>query len=201
MKTNEIYVSNNGEGWDDVLAETEKYANYQNLGHKQKIHIRLLAEELLGMVQSIAGSFNAYFWLEDDDESYHIHLKAQVNMDEAIREALLDTSTTGENASAKGIMGKLKDIFQLCLAGLNDTVKLASPDYYGGFKSYEMGTYGSASIWSLSSYRENLQDESNYRETENWDELEKSIIANIADDVTVGIDNDCVEMIITKNSK
>ena len=31
-----------------------------------------------------------------------------------------------------------------------------------------------------------------------WDELEKSIIANIADDVSVGINKDMVEMIITK---
>ena len=33
---------------------------------------------------------------------------------------------------------------------------------------------------------------------EEWDELEKSIIANLADDVTVGINGNNVEMIITK---
>ena len=33
---------------------------------------------------------------------------------------------------------------------------------------------------------------------EDWDELEKSIVANIADDVKIGIAGQDVEMVITK---
>lgn len=204
MKTNEIYVSNDGEGWDEVLNETEKYAEYQNLGKKDKIHLRLLAEELLGMVKSIAGRFYAYFWIEDDDDAYYIHLKAKVNMDGEIRDAFIEASTSRKNAAAKGIMGKLKDIFQSYWIGSKDAGLVTPTGYYSGFSgysSYETETLGSANMWSLSTYKNTVKENKKENDLDQWDELEKSIIANIADDVTVGIDGDYVEMIITRKNR
>lgn len=47
--------------------------------------------------------------------------------------------------------------------------------------------------WHLSSYKENVSDN-----TEEWDELEKSIIANLANDVIVGVKGKKVDIIIKK---
>ena len=52
---------------------------------------------------------------------------------------------------------------------------------------------GMTYTWSFNQYKENIG-----KDDEHWDELEKSIVANLADDVQVGIMNDSVEMIIYK---
>lgn len=197
MKTNEIYVSNQGAGREEALNETEKFADYQGLDHKARIHIRILAEEMLGMVETIAGNFYAYYWIEDDNEGYHLHLEAKVEMNTTKRDALIDASTSKQNNSAKGIMGKLRDVFQNYWMGYKETI-IDSANYYD-YMRYGMtdpGVYGSTAIWSLSQYQTVVKTDDNA--LENWDELEKSIIANIANDVTVGIRGNNVEMVITK---
>ena len=57
-------------------------------------------------------------------------------------------------------------------------------------------------VWSLQGYKESLEDASGEQEgtgksKEAWDELEKSIVANIADDVVVGVKKDRIDMTIT----
>ena len=49
-------------------------------------------------------------------------------------------------------------------------------------------------IWTLANYRQNVSKEKD----EEWDELEKSIIANIADDVQVGLQGSKVEITVKK---
>lgn len=50
--------------------------------------------------------------------------------------------------------------------------------------------------WSLRSYRENLPDKKSA--AEEWDELEKSIIATLADDVKVWLKSNTTEVVIEK---
>ena len=200
MKINEIYVSNQGAGREEALNETEKYADYQRLDRKERMHIRILAEEMLGMVETIAGNLYAYYWIEDDSEGYQLHLEAKVEMSTTKKDALIDASTSKQNSSAKGIMGKLRDVFQNYWMGYKETLT-DSPNYYD-YMRYGMidpGVNSSTAIWSLSQYQTVVRnDENDEGEQEDWDELEKSIIANIADDVTVGIKGNNVEMVITK---
>ena len=60
----------------------------------------------------------------------------------------------------------------------------------------DYGVDGNSNHWSLSNYYFTVKKNDN--DLENWDELEKSIIANLTDDVTVGINGDNVEMVISK---
>ena len=54
--------------------------------------------------------------------------------------------------------------------------------------------------WSLSRYKTSVtEDRDTKKEAEEaWDELEKSIIANIADDVIVGIKDNYVTLTVVK---
>ena len=53
--------------------------------------------------------------------------------------------------------------------------------------------------WSLLQYKSMVEQEKQHKQSsEAWDELEKSIVANIADDVKVGVRGDIVEMTIIK---
>ena len=100
----------------------EKYADYQGLDRKAKMHIRILAEEILGMVEAIAGIFNAYYWIEDDNEGYHLHLEAKVEMNTTKKDALIDASTSKQNNSARGVMGKLRDVFRNYCMGYKEKI-------------------------------------------------------------------------------
>ena len=64
-------------------------------------------------------------------------------------------------------------------------------DYYS--MGIEADPLGYTEQWSLSNYRGKVKDNK-----EAWDELEKSIIANMADDVTVGIISGKVEIVVKK---
>ena len=53
--------------------------------------------------------------------------------------------------------------------------------------------FGLVNEWSLSRYQ--LQKDA---KEEEWDELEKSVVAKLADDITVGVKNGKVELVIKK---
>ena len=66
----------------------------------------------------------------------------------------------------------------------------------------QMGTYSGSYSWSMTSYVASIDKAEIKAETqEAKDELEKSIVANLADDVTVHIINSSVEMTIYKSFK
>ena len=157
---------------------------------------------MLGMVSEIGGDFDAEFWIENDDENYRLCLEAEISsMSAEKREKLLKTSTSGKNAAAKGIMGKLRNIVELYWTGYKEALSSPAnprfPEYtYMGMTSMSSTVFDS--YWKLSDYKGEIESSENLSKTAEWDELEKSIVANIADDVSVGIKNDTVEMVITK---
>ncbi len=59
MKTPEILVSSFGAGMAEALEATEKLGADSGLGRKEILRLRLLAEELIGMMRGIAGNIEA----------------------------------------------------------------------------------------------------------------------------------------------
>ena len=56
-------------------------------------------------------------------------------------------------------------------------------------------------FWTLDNYRRTMEQLQTQEEDKNpaWDELERSIIANVANDVHVSIKNDAVQIDVFKN--
>ena len=52
-----------------------------------------------------------------------------------------------------------------------------------------------AYLWKLEEYRNSVKKD---EQAEAWDELEKSVIASVADDVIVGVKGRCAEIVIIK---
>ena len=65
MKTDVIVVSSNGERMEEALAQVEKVAAFKGLSGKNALHLRLLTEEMMGMMRSITGETEGQFWIED----------------------------------------------------------------------------------------------------------------------------------------
>ena len=204
MNTKEITVRNDEESVKEVLALADQFAEDAKLTGRTKLHVTLLAEEAISMITAITGDFEGSFYIEGDEKGCKLHLDSRTSMDADKRRELLKVSSSGKNAAVKGIMGKIRELFETGMEDYKEVAALQS-DYGIGTIGYgEMGLDSSYAmtqaslVWSLSRYRDNVESTMNSQESsqEAWDELEKSIVANIASDVKVGIMKGKVSLVI-----
>ena len=198
MKTDMITVSSKGSQMEKALEQVEKVAAYKGLTEKDTLHLRLLTEEMMGMMRSITGEPEGTFWIEDQDGVYQLHLKVNTLLTSEKKEQLLAASSTGKNESARGLMGRIRDFFDwggdADLAGLSSPLLL--PDMYEHTSSPALDWE-----WSMMRYESALSamvEQNNPEAQEAWDELEKSVVKHVADDVKVSIRGGAAEMIILK---
>ena len=198
MKTDVIVVSSKGSQMELALNQVDKVAAYKELAQKDALHLRLLAEEMMAMMRSITGETQGKFWIEDQDGVYELHLLAATRMTSTKREQLLSAATSGKNESARGFMGKLRDFFER--GADEDVAALTSPLLMPGM--YEHSSTPTLDWeWSMTQYEKALAygvDRKDEKALKAWDELEKSVVAHVADDVKVSIRNQQVEMTIIK---
>ncbi len=206
METNHIYVNGQEDRIELALAEADHFSEYQNLSVKDARRLRLLTEELLGMIRGLTGEYTAMFWIEGEPKKCRLHLQAKTEMSNEKRAELIAASTSGKNAAAKGLGGRLRNLIEIGLQSFDDVAKLNSQSG----ESAAIYTFGmepsaatfSPSSWTLSRFRENLPAPEEGKETAAvWDELEKSVLANLADDVSVGIRDQKVDIIVDKKFK
>ena len=176
MQSNVIKINRDQESLEKILCETQKTSIYADLTAKQTLRTRLIAEELIGMLKELSEDFDGNFWIEQENLSFEFftQLELNENMDKRTKKKFIDISSDKKNASAKGIMGKIRDVVENMLYPENAVLMNDS--------------------WTLSRYRD-AQKERNAP----WDELEKSIIANLADDVIVSVKGNKVEIEIIKD--
>lgn len=199
MKTDVIVVSSKGDQMEAALNQTEKVAAFKGLSPKNTLHLRLLTEEMMGMMRSITGETQGKFWIEDEDNVYELHLAVNTRMNSNKREKLLSASSTGKNESAKGLMGRVRDFFDR--GADEDIVGYSTPlMMHGGHMDSNAPTLDWE--WSMVRYQEALSGEIRRDDSaaarEAWDELEKSVVAHVADDVKVSIKGSQAELIIVK---
>ena len=196
MKSDVIHVTSTGTGTQEALAQADASASFKGLDKKQTMHLRLLTEEMMSLVTELTGEKEADFWIETDKKGFQLHLHTITVMNSEKRTQLLATSTSGKNAAAKGVLGKLRDLLERSLEPADGTLM----DYYPAgwtYNSLETSTMMTpATVWSFNQYRDSISKE---QSEEAWDELEKSIIANLADEVTIKISGDMVEMTVFKS--
>ena len=197
MRSDIIHVTNEGDGIEAALSQAEQFASNKGLSPKDALHLRLLAEEMLGMMQALTGNKEGDFWIEDDDNSCNLHLQVKAAMNTAMRETLLDVSTTGKNVAARGVMGKIRDVFERMSEPIDSEIP---KEYIDGimYSGTDLGnvSMAAAGVWSFQRYREAVQNGNAPKKQ--WDELEKSVVGKLADEVEIGIRNKTVEMIIYK---
>ena len=102
-------------------------------------------------------------------------------------------------------MGKIADIIENSLLFYDDVGKMEAK-YGAQVVPAEVNFAGAGEesmiipVWSLNGYRQNLvPGEERAENREAWDELEKSIVAKLSDDVIVGIKKKKASFTIVKN--
>ena len=172
----------------DALRETDRFASETGLKGKQALHLRLLAEELLGVVNGVTEVRDGSFVIELKDGEYRLQLSAKTfPVGERAQKKLLETSSTGENTLYQGVVGKLRMVADWYSRGGDSAGREKA--YAGGFGDY------ASDEWSLVRMRNYIARE---RKAIKWDELETSILNHLADDVRVGLRRDKVAITVHK---
>ncbi|MCR4838571.1 MAG: hypothetical protein K5897_06515 [Eubacterium sp.] len=200
MKSDVIHVTSFGEGTEEALAQADASAAFKGLSKKESLHLRLLTEEMMSLVRALTGEKEADFWIEENGGTFCLNLKTLTVMNSKMREQLLKSSTSGKNTAAKGLLGKIRDLLERCMEPADDSLTNYYPGgwMYAGTDPSSM-SMASADVWSFNRYREAIKKDSDA--LEEWDELEKSILAKIADEIKVNIQNDIVYVSIYKTFK
>lgn len=198
MVTNKCVLTGTDEDLEEVLKEVEIAAVYNRLERKPSIQLRLLAEEMIGVEKGILGFVRGEFYMENDKNEYKLHLDAQLNLEPSERDAFVNVSSSKRNEVYKGFKGKiLKAIDSMTGAGASAagvTSPMASTymenDVITGFQSNGLD------LWQLTRYEEENRDNQ-----EIWDELEKSIVACLADEILIGFREGQLSMTVIKKFK
>ena len=188
-----------------VLAEVEKVTTYNGLEDKKALRLRLLAEELCGMLTGLIENFSGEFWAENDGDDYELHVELKADdMNIDLRDELISVSKSGKNAAAKGVMGKIRAVAETMLLAASDpTFSVPCGDFYD-YHGYNMGfgyidptiavETGYIYSWSLFNYKTAVEEKEDA-----YAELERSIVAKLADDIIVGVRGKNVEIVVKKS--
>ena len=195
MRSDICKIENGTKDLSAILKESERVAEYNGLTVKQALQLRLLCEEVDGMLPNIIDDFSGSLWIEYDNGVCKVNVSIRIpELNAEKKRRLIDISVDKKNASAIGIIGKIRCALEDFLLNEDEYVRstfvgLLHPSTYFS----EGGDY--SCVWSLDQYRNNVDAEN---ETLAWDELEKSVIASVADDVIVGINGRKADIIIVK---
>ena len=187
----DIYTEKNG--IEHILGETERIGAFCKLSPSAKGKLRLLAEEMLSLTVRLFDELSYEFFIENEERSFTLNLSAKTVVSPSQKEKLLSLSSRNENKATKGIFGRISGVFESLLMDTGEYGQIAAPYMDEMSMMTHWGGSGMAAYFSLSSYQNEM---SKTAKKEDWDDLEKSIIATLAKEVVVGVRNKKVEMIV-----
>ena len=206
MQTDRIKILVYDLGREKALKEADHFSEYNGFDRKTALRVRLLVEETFAMVNAITEEFYADFWMEGTRAGQcKIHLLVQTDMDLDKKKSLIDASRSKKNAAVKGLTGKIWEMIEDHLYLNKADVQDTAANYFDlGMVDMPFTpgapVFAGNVVWSLENYRQGLDDVKNTNQDagEDWDELEKSILANLADDVKVAIRGNEAEITVEK---
>ena len=159
---------------------------------KNKTLIILLWNSLIPVLLFNLYGFCGDFWIDFEEGICKINVLIEFDKFTADKKKeLIKIAKNKKNAQAKGLFGKIRSAledFFLDSDG-NRAYDLAWQFNYAN--AYCVGMDYSC-LWSLKQYKNDAPKE----EKQEWDDLEKSIIASIADDVIVGVKGKSANIVV-----
>ncbi|MBQ5833880.1 MAG: hypothetical protein IIW36_03620 [Clostridia bacterium] len=196
MKSNVCKIENGVRDLDAILKESERVAEYNGLSHKQALQLRLLCEEIDGMLPNVIDDFEGELWIDFADGVCKVNVSIEIPEFNASKKAeLIAIAKNKKNAAAAGLVGKIRNAIENFFLDEESVGTLAFAETELGLSAgyYEGVDY--AYHWRMQEYRSFVQKEEQAKE---WDELEKSVIASVADDVIVGVKGKRAEIVVVK---
>ena len=195
MKSNVCKIEKGTADLGVILAESEKVAAYIGLDHKQAMKLRLICEEIDGLLPNITDEFEGDFWIEHEDGACKVNVSITVpEFNAAKKKELIALAKDNKNAAAAGIVGKIRNAIEnfFLSEGSTNALDTSSITFHTATGYSEGVDY--SYLWTLQQYKDTMEKE----KTEAWDELEKSVIASVADDVIVGVRGNRADIVVIK---
>ena len=175
---------------DELLRE---FAEKKGITGRDFNHLCLLTEETLGMAGQLLHVYEGELRLEETAAGYEIILEADVRGNDGERAV--------PAAVPEGFMAKIAEMMNCSfmfenVAEMPEDLAGMLPDYMSYGIREGNGARAWAGRWSLSAYRQNLRDDPGAEPA--LEELEKSIVAHLADEVTIGIHGQKIRLVIAK---
>ena len=196
MRSNVCKIENGTRDLAAILQESERVAEYNRLTDKQTLQLRLLCEEVDGMLPNIIDEFEGELWIDYEDGVCKVNVSIKIpEFNVSKKDELISIAKNKKNAAAVGIVGKIRNAIEDFL--LNEEAMSAfdvSATTFSVSTGYSEGI-NYAYLWTLDQYRNSVKKE---EQSDAWDELEKSVIASVADDVIVGVKGKRADIVIVK---
>ena len=180
-----------GNSWDTerALNEVDAFSRYQEIGAKSSEHLRLIGEELLGMVGGLLDVQEGRFWIEADGDEYVVNLAAKSIVGGRAKSILDSTSKNIEYKGVSGVVRRAIDNMGQMFRDSGATYNL-SEQIDAALAGTEVISED-ALAWSLNSYSESIaRDE----KAELWDELELPVLKKLSKDIIISYRNDRVDI-------
>ena len=199
MKTDKLWISDTVRRNSEVNEVLREFAEENRIKGRNYNQLCLLAEETLGMIGQMLNVYDGQLWLEGTTAGYEIILEASVHENHDGKDVLA--------ASPEGFMAKVAMMMNCSymfesIAEIPEDLADVLPDYmsYGMRESRESPAW--AGRWSLSAYRYELMKRREEKTSAKvaLEELGKSIVAQLADEVTIGIHGHRIRLVISKRT-
>ena len=197
MISNVCKIENGTKDLAAILKESERVAEYNGLTHKQSMQLRLLCEEVDGMLPNIIDEFEGELWIDCEEKVCKVNVSIKIpEINANKKEDLIGVAKNKKNAAAVGIVGKIRNAIENFFLDKETVGAFAASS-----GSFHLSTGFSDGVdysylWTLEQYRSTVNKD---EQAEEWDELEKSVIASVADDIIVGIKGNQADIVIIKS--
>ncbi|SFB97484.1 hypothetical protein [Butyrivibrio sp. YAB3001] len=174
MQSAHVKISNNETDIQKVYDALDKYIADTGIAGKSKMRLRLLTEEAIRFAKLFTEEKGAEVWFSGDNKVTNIFLEADKKLDDLEKKKLISLASNGENSEESSFFSMLAKTF------------IMMPE--------------EEDEWTLGKYKEEMIQrrlDDRYAERA-WEDLERSLLANLSDDIKVGIKRDKITMVITK---
>ena len=160
MKSNVCKIEKGTRDLDAILKESERVAEYNGLNHKQTLQLRLLCEELDGMLPNIIDDFEGEFWIDFEDGVCKVNASIQIpDFNTEKKGELIGIAKNKKNAAAVGIVGKIRNAIENLF--LDETImdSFAVSDVAFGLSGGYCDGVDYSYLWRLEEYRCSVKKE------------------------------------------
>lgn len=182
FRTEKYTVYFTGENREQVLDGAERFVWRMGCNKTERLQIRLLTEELMEIVRLISPEFRIVVEYRGRGKRCNVRAKVKYVTDEDRKEELLELYAASDAPEGEGLVGAI--------------MKAAA-------RFMAFGERGGDQTWSLKEHLRRILDDDNPTSAEDMSitqtEIQKSIIAKVADDITINSNDDGVVIDAVKN--
>lgn len=174
MTSEHIRIAELQQHYDRLTDVMDDYMFRAGIDGKKAMRLSLLAEEAIRLARSIVeGGDSVELWFDGDDKATDIYVKTTGKLDADQEEEFISVSSSGENEVKTTFFDELRKVF----------------------------TRPKKASWSLAEYEENLSKEraKDPLSQASWENLERSVLARLADEITVSVQDGEALMVIKKS--